>query len=124
MSIIKDFFILEGAYIIISLFVLLITFYVTTRPFMSKNAKKRGLISVFLISFLFITGHFLVTKNRINNVKKAFISGKSILCENRLYTKAAQFITVNKNFEWDINNNYFISPNYERKFHLSRCIVK
>jgi len=40
----KDFFYLEGAYLILGVFTLLITLFVTTRPFMSKGAVKKGLL--------------------------------------------------------------------------------
>ena len=120
----KEFFILEGAYIVIAIFILLITIFVTTRPFMSKNSLKIGVLSVFSISFILILLHFTVTKNRMEDVKKAFNNNKSVLCENRIYTKAAQFIEIRKSNDWAIKNDSFISPNYTRKFHLARCIVK
>jgi len=120
----KDFFILEGAYIVIAIFILLITLFVTTRPFMPKTALKKGILYVFTICFSLIFLHFYITKNRMNDVKNAFIKGKPILCENRIYTKAAQSIIIQKDNEWSIKENSFISPNYTRKFHLARCIVK
>jgi len=120
----KEFFILEGAYIVIAMFVLAITAYVTTRSFMSKSAFKKGMISVFSLCLGLILLHFYVTKNRIEDIKKAFSEGKPILCENRIYTKAAQFITVLPGNEWEIKDNTFISPNYTRSFHLARCIRK
>jgi len=60
----------------------------------------------------------------MNEVKKAFNSGKSVLCENRIYTKAAQFVTVKKEYEWYIEGDNFKSPNYTRDFHIARCIVE
>jgi len=120
----KNFFILEGAYIVIGIFILLITVYVTTRPFMGKNAPKIGISSVLFFLILLIGGHYAITSSRIDTVKKAFDSGKQILCENRIYTKAAQFIQVEKSNEWSIKDDDFVSPNYTRRFHLARCIVK
>ncbi len=120
----KNFFILEGAYIVIGIFILLITIYVTTRSFMSKNAPKIGITSVLFFIIILISGHYIITNDRIKTVTNAFNTGKQILCENRIYTKAAQFIQIEKSNDWSIENNNFISPNYDRKFHLSRCIVK
>jgi len=124
MNFFKDFLILEGAYLIISLFVLLITVFVTTRSFMPRKAFKIGMISVSSIAIFLVFLHYFVTKSRMKEVKNAFIQGKTILCENRIYTKAAQFISINKKNDWSIENDSFISPNYTRRFHLSRCIVK
>jgi len=120
----KEFFILEGAYIAIALFGLLITVYVTTRPFMPKGALKKGLISIIAISGSLIMTHFYVTKSRMQEIKQAFYNKQPILCENRIYTKAAQFITILPDNQWRIENDTFKSPNYERSFHLARCIKK
>ena len=119
-----DFFILEGAYIIIGLFALAITLFVTTRPFMSKGAVKKGISSVFIVIAILIGTHFIITKNRMNKAKVAFNAGKSVLCENRVHTKAAQFVTIKKEYDWHIEGDEFKSPNYTRGFHLSRCIVE
>ena len=120
----KEFFYLEGAYIIFGLIVLAVTLYVTTRPFMGKGSVKIGMGSAFVVISLFIIAHFIVTKNRMESVKKAFYEGKEILCENRVYTKGANFISVKKDLDWKINGDYFESPNYTRNFFLARCIVK
>ncbi len=120
----KEFFILEGAYIVIGLFILAIALFVTTRPFMDKKSIRKSLTIVFLVIALLIGGHYYITKSRMNKVLIAFNSGKNILCENRIYTKAAQFVTINKNLEWSIKDSQFISPNYTRSFHLARCIVE
>ena len=119
-----EFLILEGAYIVIGLFILAITLFVTTRPFMSKGAVKKGLSSVFIIVAILIGAHYIITKNRMSKAKEAFNAGKSVLCENRVYTKAAQFITINKEYGWHLEGNEFKSPNYNRGFHLARCIIK
>jgi len=120
----KEFFILEGAYIIIGLFILAITLFVTTRPFMSKSAPKVGLVSVFLVLAFFIGLHFYITTNRMQEVKKAFLEGKEILCESRANRKMSQSIIIKKDYEWELQNDLFVSKNYTRPFHLSRCIVK
>ena len=120
----QEFFYLEGAYIIFGLIVLAIALFVTTRPFMGKDALKKGMTGVFIIVSIFIIAHFIVTKNRMESVKKAFYEGKEILCENRVYTKGANFITIKKDLEWKLEGDYFKSPNYTRDFFLARCIIK
>jgi len=120
----KEFFILEGAYLIIGLFILAITVFVTTRPFMGKDSTKKGVGYVSIVIALLVGTHFWITKSRMNKVKEAFNAGKIILCENRIHTKAAQFVTIKKEYEWHIEGDNFKSPNYTRDFHLARCIVE
>ncbi len=120
----KTFFYLEGAYLILAFIILAITLFVTTRPFMSKDAPKKGLSAVALLLALFIGAHFYITLQRMKEVKDAFLHGKAILCENRLYTKGAQFVTVKKEYGFVLNNNYFFSKAYTRPFFAARCIVK
>ena len=119
----KEFFVLEGAYLILAFFILLITIFVTTRPFMGKSAPKIGIISVSLILAFFIGMHYYITTNRIKSVKDAFLNGEKVICESRANTKAAQSIIIKKEFGWSLKGDYFTSPNYERDFHLSRCII-
>ena len=120
----KEFFILEGAYLILAFLILAVTLFVTTRSFMSKNAPKKGLLSVSIVLAFFIGSHYYITTNRIQEVRNAFKNDKAVICESRANTKAAQSIIIKKEYGWKINGNYFSSPNYERDFHLSRCIVK
>ena len=119
----KEFFILEGAYLILAFLILLVTIFVTTRPFMSKSAPKTGIISVSIILALFIGLHYYITINRIKSVKEAFKSGKKVICESRANTKAAQSIIIHKAYGWKLKGDYFTSPEFERDFHLARCIV-
>jgi hypothetical protein len=120
----KEFFVLEGVYIIISLFILAITLYVTTRPFMPKSSIKKGLISVISICAFFIGLHFYITTSRMSEVREAFNNNKEILCESRMNRKAAQSIIIKKEYGWELQDDLFVSKNYTRPFHLSRCIVK
>jgi hypothetical protein len=120
----KEFFILEGMYIIFALIILAITAYVTTRDFMSKNAFKKGMSAVFIFLTFAIFAHYFVTKSRINAVIDAFNKNKPILCENRIYTKGANYIEILKSRDWELKNNNFYSPHYTRTFFVARCIVK
>jgi hypothetical protein len=119
-----DFFYLEGAYLILASFILAITVYVTTREFMPKGSLKKGLIIIGSIIALFIGAHFIVTKNRMNAVKEAFYAGKTIICENRIYTKGANYIELKNNGNWILENNNFKNKNFARNFFIARCIVK
>ena len=119
------FFYLEGAYLILAGIILLVTLFVTTRPFMSKNAPKKGLISVSMVLALFIGGHFYITTSRIAEVRQAFNSGQPVICESRMIRKIAQSITIKKGVAgWRIEGDNFVSPQYTRPFHLARCIVE
>ncbi len=118
------FFYLEGAYLILGGIILLVTLYVTTRPFMSPSAPKKGLIGVGLVLALFIGAHFWITTSRIAEVRRAFEAGKPVLCESRMLRKMAQSIEIRKGVAgWKIEGDNFVSPQYVRPFHLARCIV-
>lgn len=125
MSHIKNFFFLEGAYLILGLFTLLITLFVTTRPFMEKGAVKKGLLWVSLVLAIMIGGHFAVTSNRMAEVRTAFENGETIICENRATRKVSPTVIINKAQEWILEeDDNFVSPNYSRSFFSARCIVK
>ena len=122
---IGKFFYLEGAYLILAGIILLITLFVTTRPFMSKNAPKKGLTWVSIVLAIFIGTHFYITTSRIAEVKKAFNEGKTVVCESRMLRKMAQSIRIQKGIsDWQIDGDNFVSPHYTRPFHLARCIVE
>jgi hypothetical protein len=122
---IGKFFYLEGAYLILAGIILLITLFVTTRPFMSETAPKKGLVGVGLVLALFIGAHFWITTSRMEAVKEAFERGKPILCESRMLRKMAQSIEIRKGVAgWRVEGDNFVSPQYARPFHTARCIVK
>jgi len=120
----NDFFYLEGAYLILGAFALLITLFVTTRPFMSKGAVKKGLIGVFLVIAVMVGAHYKITSNRIAEVALAFNEDKVIICESRATRKVAQTVLIQKTNGWSLQENNFISPNFSRPFFVARCIVK
>jgi len=119
-----DFFYLEGAYLIIASFVLAVTVFVTTREFMPEGSLKKWLIIVGSILAVFIFAHYYVTKNRMNSVVEAFKKGKVIVCENRIYTKGANYIELRDNGDWRIEDNHFKNDNFTRDFFIARCFVK
>ncbi len=120
----QNFLELEAGYIFISFVILAVTFFVTTRPFISKGALKKGMIWVSLILSLFIGLHFKITTERMAEVEKAFNEGKTIICESRALRKVAQSINIDKSRDWILRDGIFTSPNYSRPFHSARCIVK
>jgi hypothetical protein len=120
----EKFFILEGGYLFIAFFILAVTLFVTTRPFMPKGSVKKGMISVSLVLAFFIGAHFYVTSSRMAEVRSAFESGKEVLCESRMLRKAAQSVTVKKESDWRMEGDNFVSPHYTRPFYSARCIVK
>ena len=120
----KNFFYLEGAYLILGGVILIITLFVTTRPFMSKGAVKRGLFWVTLVLAIFIGAHYKITTNRMAKVREAFESDKIIICESRMQRKVAQSIEIQKANDWTLEDDNFVSPNYSRPFFIARCIVK
>jgi hypothetical protein len=118
------FFELEGGYLFIAFVIIIVTIFVTTRPFMSKGSLKKGLIGVGVFLSVAIAMHFKITTDRMAEVKLAFNEGKVIICESRAQRKVAQSVDVSKRNEWSINGDLFVSPHYTRPFHSARCIVK
>jgi len=119
----KTFFELEAAYLVMGAVILLIALFVSTRPFMSRTAPRNGLIGTALVIALFIGGHYWMTTSRMDAVKTAFAQDRQILCENRVLRKAAQSVVVQKSNGWEIEGDLFRSPLYVRPFHIARCIV-
>ena len=120
----KNFFFLEGAYLVLGLFALLITLFVTTRPFMAKESVQKGLLWVFGVIVLMVAGHYTVTTSRMSEVRIAFENDQTIICESRATRKVAQTVIVQKSNEWRLEEDNFVSPNYARPFFMARCIVK
>jgi len=115
---------LEAGYLFIAFFILMVTLFVTTRPFMGKGAMRKGLLSVGLFLSLAIGMHYKITTERMSRVKSAFKEGKTIVCESRATRKVAQSVDVNINREWVLEGDVFSSVNYGRVFHTARCLVE
>ena len=116
------FFELESGYLAIALFALLVTIFVTTRPFVAKGAWKKGVSFVMITIVGFIGAHYFVTVDRMNDVETAFKNNKKVICESRMLRKVAQSVTIEKSNEWSLDNHIFSSPNYSRGFFSARCI--
>ncbi len=119
----QKFFYLEGGYLILAFVILLVTLFVTTRPFMGKGAVKKGVGSVALILSLAIGAHYFVTTSRMAEVREAFERGEKIICESRMVRKGSQSIILSKNLGWRLDGDYFISDAYSRPFFTARCII-
>jgi membrane-bound ClpP family serine protease len=120
----RNFFYLEGAYLILGFIILMITLFVTTRPFMSKGAIKKGMTGVTLVLALMILIHHKLTIKRMNEVQQAFQAGKTILCESRMQRKVAPIVVIHKDQGWELKEDNFISSDYIRSFFSARCIVE
>ena len=116
------FFQLEGGYLGIGLFALLVTIFVTTRPFVAKGAWKKGVILIMLANIGFISTHYFVTIDRMDGVEKAFSKGKKVICESRMVRNVTQSVTIEKSNNWYLEDHLFTSPDYSRGFFSARCI--
>ncbi len=118
----KLFFELEIAYIVIGLFVLAVTAFVTTRDFVPRVAFKRGMIGVGSIITIMISIHYYITTQRMNGVKEIFNEGGTVICENKMHRTISRSVLISKKLEWELEGDYFFSKNHMRKFHTARCI--
>ncbi len=117
------FFQLEGGYLAIATFAMIITIFVTTRPFIAKGAWKKGVTLMLITITGFIGVHYFVTISRMSGVEETFNNNKKVLCESRMIRKVAQSVTILKSNEWVLKDHKFSSPNYSRKFFTARCII-
>ena len=120
----KNFFFLEGGYLILAAIILLVTLFVTTRPFMAKGAVKKGLMWVSLVLSIMIGLHDNITMNRMTEVKTAFENDESIICESRMVRKVAPYVLIKKSRGWALEGDNFVSAEYSRPFFTARCIVE
>jgi hypothetical protein len=120
----KNFFFLEGGYLILGALILLVTLFVSTRPFMAKGAVKRGLMWVSLVIAIMIGLHYNMTMNRMQEVKIAFEKDQTIICESRMVRKVAPYVLIKKSRGWELEGDNFVSSDYSRPFFSARCIVE
>jgi hypothetical protein len=116
------FFELEIAYITIGIFFLVITAIVTTQSTLPKSSFKYGMIGVISIFSGMITAHYLVTVKRMDGVKEIFNNGETIICENKMRKTISRSVLISKELEWRLEGDKFVSDNYTRDFHTSRCV--
>jgi hypothetical protein len=116
---------LEGGYLVIGLFIVGVTIFVWTRPFVAEGKQwKKAVVFVMFGMAGFILAHYFVTINRMNDVKVWFKSGKPVICENRAIRKVAQSIIIKQGGEqkWSLHDDIFVSPLHSRPFHTARCL--
>ena len=116
------FFELEIVYIVIGIFILSVTAFVTTRDFMPAGAFKKGMISITLMLATMIAMHYYMTTSRMDGVKKLFSEGETIICENKMRRTISQSVLISKDLGWRLDGDLFKSDDYERDFHTSRCV--
>lgn len=122
MEAVKLFFELEIVYIVISLFILGVTIFVTTRDFMPKGAFKKGVISVSVIMSLMVVFHYTITTKRMHGVEDIFNAGETVICENKMQRTVSRSVLLSKELGWRLENHLFKHDDYERDFHTSRCV--
>lgn len=116
------FFELEIVYIVIGVFILSVTAFVTTRDFMPPAAFKKGMISVSMMLATMIAIHYFITTSRMEGVKKLFNEGETIICENKMRRTISQSVLISKELGWRLEGDLLKSDDYERDFHTSRCV--
>lgn len=116
------FFELEIVYIVIGIFILSVTAFVTTRDFMPKVAFKRGMLGVSSFVLIMILLHFFMTTSRMEGVKELFNAGETIICENKMRRTISRSVLLSQELGWRIEGDKFKNDDYERDFHTSRCI--
>jgi len=132
------FFELEIAYIIIGIFILSVTAFVTSRDFVAyreiKNQEgevvqsiatgsfKKGMISVFIFVAILIAFHYNMTTSRMNNVEEMFNNNDTIICENKMRRTISNSVLLSKEMGWRLENHLFKNPEFERDFFSARCV--
>ncbi|WP_072680860.1 hypothetical protein [Arcobacter sp. LA11] len=120
----KEFFILEAGLLTVSALLLAIIAFTTTRSFVRKGMFKKSFFGAFIFFALVITWHYNQTVDRMDIVKKEFKNGKTIVCDNKGDLTLGRNVLVQKDrYGWRIDDFFFISDEYPRNFHISRCVV-
>ena len=116
---------LEGGYLAIGAFALAAAIFVGTRPFVGDGKAWKKTVPFVLITMTgFIMAHYLVTTNRMADVKERFNNGNPVICESKAVRKVAQSIIIDPKSTngWTLIGDEFHSPKYERGFHSARCL--
>ncbi len=116
------FFELEIVYIVIGLFALGVTAFVTTRDFMPKGAFKKGMIAVGVVVSLMVAFHYTITVKRMTGVEELFNAGETIICENKMRRTISKSVLLSQSMGWRLENHLFKHDDYERDFHTARCV--
>jgi len=115
------FFELEVLYIIIAIFILSLTAFVTTRDSISKVIFNRSMLGISAFLIFMITFHYNITVNKMRHIKDIFNQGERIICENKIHRISSQSLILSKKLGWSIDGDRFINDKYDRDFHTSEC---
>ena len=121
----NNFLELEVGYLVIGVFIILVTLFVGTRPFVGNGQAWKKIVPISaLVMFIFISAHYYVTTSRMSDVKYRFNHGGAIICESKALRKVAQSIIIDpkKPQGWILVGNKFKSPQFQREFYTARCL--
>ncbi len=113
---------LEAAYLVIAILILIVTAFVTTRPFSRNVSFKKIFPSVFLVLAFLIGLHFYITSSRMDSVETRFLENKPVICENRTKKEFSRTIIIDLDGGWNLKDNVFTNPEYFKAFHSARCL--
>ncbi|MFA5461930.1 MAG: hypothetical protein WC274_07625 [Sulfurimonas sp.] len=116
------FFELEAVYLVIGVFFIVVTLFVTTRDFMPKGALKKGLIGVVGMIIIMVGFHYTITTKRMYGVEAIFNNDETVICENKMHRTIAKSVLLSKSLGWRLEDHLFKHDEYERDFHSSRCV--
>ena len=114
---------LEVVYIVIGIFILVVTAIATTYPDnLPKGAFKKGLIGVGIDLTIMIVSHYYITTARMEGVKEIFNEGDTIICENKMQRTISRSVLISKSMGWRLDGHFFTSDEHVRDFHPSRYL--
>lgn len=116
------FFELEAVYLVIGVFILSVTAFVTSRDFVPKGAFKKGMLLVGGFVAIMVAFHYNMTTSRMEGTEKIFTSGETVICENKMRRTISKSVLLSQALGWRLENHLFKNDDYERDFHTSRCV--
>ncbi len=115
-----DFFREEAVYIFISLFILGIAIFVTTRPFMPKKSKIAIPVTFVILSAALLI-HYKIRTENMKEVTQAFKNGKTILCMDKT-NKISNQVVISKKAGWILKEETFFHKDFPRGYNIRQCI--
>ena len=115
-----NFFKEEFIFILVALFILGITIFVTTRPFVAKGARKAIPVVAVLLAIALVA-HYYFRQNLMQEVRQGFSEGKTILCMDK--TNKIGYVVIHQG-EWQLRGDEFVHPEFPRSYNIRNCIVE